>query len=58
MFDYTSYLREARMPHIWCAGCGNGIIVKSLLRAVEKTGWSKDDIVMVSGIGCSSRTPG
>ena len=58
MFDYMEYLREEKMPHIWCPGCGNGIIVKALLRAVKKVGWSKDDIVQVSGIGCSSRTPG
>ena len=58
MFDYMSYLRGEHMPHIWCAGCGNGIIVKSLIRAVHKLGWDKDDVVMVSGIGCSSRTSG
>jgi 2-oxoglutarate ferredoxin oxidoreductase subunit beta len=46
------------MPHIWCAGCGNGIVMKAILRAVMKLKWAQDDVVMVSGIGCSSRTPG
>lgn len=32
--------------------------MKSLLRAIHATGLSKNDIAMVSGIGCSSRTPG
>lgn len=58
MFEYEGYLRRDKMPHIWCPGCGNGIIVKALVRAVDKLGWSKDEVVQVSGIGCSSRTPG
>ncbi len=58
MFDYSPYLRQHRLPHIWCAGCGNGIVTKALIRAIHKLGLPKDDVVMVSGIGCSSRTPG
>ncbi|MCK4846599.1 MAG: 2-oxoacid:ferredoxin oxidoreductase subunit beta [Deltaproteobacteria bacterium] len=57
-FDYSKYLRKDKLPHIWCPGCGHGIILKALLRAVDKVGLEKDDICMVSGIGCSSRTPG
>ena len=57
-FDYSKYLRKGKLPHIWCPGCGHGIVLKSLLRAIDKSGLSKDDICMVSGIGCSSRTPG
>ncbi len=56
--DYLDYLRQDKMPHIWCDGCGNGIILKSILRVIDKLGWKKDDIALVSGIGCSSRTPG
>ena len=57
-FDYTRYLRNDKMPHIWCPGCGHGIVLKSIIRAVEATGYSKDELCMVSGIGCSSRAPG
>ena len=56
--DYFHYLRKDRMPHIWCPGCGHGTIVKSILRAIDKMKWDKDEVVVVSGIGCSSRTPG
>jgi 2-oxoglutarate ferredoxin oxidoreductase subunit beta len=56
--DYNQYLRMQKMPHIWCPGCGNGIVLKAMLRAIDRLGLSKDEIVMVSGIGCSSRTPG
>ncbi len=57
-FDYSKYLRAGKLPHIWCPGCGHGIVLKSLLRAIDKSGLEKDQICMVSGIGCSSRTPG
>ena len=52
------YLRKQFFPTIWCAGCGNGIIMQSILRAIDNIQIPKDDIAMVSGIGCSSRTPG
>jgi len=58
MFDYEKYLRMERLPHIWCPGCGNGIIAKALMRAIEKLGLEQDQVCLVSGIGCSSRLPG
>jgi 2-oxoglutarate ferredoxin oxidoreductase subunit beta len=58
MSDYDKYLRLDKFPHIWCAGCGDGIVLKAILRAVDRIGIKKDDLCMVSGIGCSSRTPG
>ena len=58
MFDYGTYLRKDKFPLIWCAGCGDGIVLKAILRAIDRVGLSKDEIVMVSGIGCSSRLPG
>ncbi|MBI4842005.1 MAG: 2-oxoglutarate ferredoxin oxidoreductase subunit beta, partial [candidate division NC10 bacterium] len=58
MFDYEKYLRLEMCPHIWCPGCGDGIVMKSLLRAIDRVGLQKDEICMVSGIGCSSRLTG
>ncbi len=52
------YIRGRFFPHMWCPGCGHGIVLNSLLRAVEKLGMSKNEIVMVSGIGCSARISG
>ena len=49
------YLRKERLPHIWCAGCGNGIIVSALVEALDSLKIEKDKICIVSGIGCSSR---
>ena len=52
------YLRERFFPHLWCPGCGHGMVLNGLLRAIEKLGMSKNEIVMVSGIVCSSRITG
>lgn len=53
-----NYLRERFFPHIWCPGCGHGIVLNSMLRAIQTLGMSKNEIAMVSGIGCSSRISG
>ena len=58
MTDYAKYLRLDKFPLIWCSGCGDGIVLKAILRAVERIGLDRNEICMVSGIGCSSRTPG
>ncbi|MFZ1986977.1 MAG: 2-oxoacid:ferredoxin oxidoreductase subunit beta [Desulfatitalea sp.] len=52
------YIRERFFPHMWCAGCGHGVVLNNLIRAVERLGLKKKEIVMVSGIGCSSRIAG
>lgn len=54
----NEYLRQKHMPHIWCPGCGNGIVMGSIIRAIEDSGLDRDKTVIVSGIGCSSRAPG
>ena len=53
-----TYLRhDKKFPHVWCPGCGNGIVLGSLIRAVAGLKLQKDDIVLASGIGCSGRLP-
>ena len=50
------YLRhDKKFPHVWCAGCGNGILLGSLIRTIHKMRLSKDEIVFISGIGCAGR---
>jgi hypothetical protein len=51
-------LRMQKLPHIWCPGCGNGIALSALTRAIDKLGYDHDEVAIVSGIGCSSRSPG
>lgn len=53
-----TYLRHnKKFPHVWCPGCGNGIIMAALLRAIYRMELPKDDVVLASGIGCSGRMP-
>src|SRR3990170_8772747 len=52
------YLRPGkRFPTIWCPGCGIGTVFGAILRTIDKLGLSKDDVAMVSGIGCTGRMP-
>ena len=52
------YLRTyKKFPSVWCAGCGIGIVLGAIIRAVSALGLSKDAVAMVSGIGCTGRMP-
>lgn len=52
------YYREDMLPHIWCPGCGNGIVTRAIAKAIDTLGLNKDDVCVISGIGCSSRASG
>lgn len=55
---FIKYLREDRLPHIFCPGCGNGTIINTFFKGMEEANIDFDNVAMVSGIGCSSRIPG
>lgn len=52
------YLRQDRIPHIWCPGCGIGTSVNCFCRALTDSGLDLDKVAIVSGIGCTGRTAG
>ncbi|RME37359.1 MAG: 2-oxoacid:ferredoxin oxidoreductase subunit beta [Thermoflexia bacterium] len=55
---HERYLRHSKkFPNIWCAGCGIGIVLGAIIRAVDSLGLDKNEIAMVSGIGCAGRMP-
>ncbi|MBQ1855743.1 MAG: 2-oxoacid:ferredoxin oxidoreductase subunit beta [Anaerovibrio sp.] len=56
--SFEKYFRQNRLPHLWCPGCGNGIVMKAIVQAIDKKGLDQDHTVIVSGIGCSSRASG
>jgi 2-oxoglutarate ferredoxin oxidoreductase subunit beta len=47
-----------RFPHIWCQGCGLGIILHSYVNALKEVNLDLDKVVTVSGIGCAGRASG
>jgi 2-oxoglutarate ferredoxin oxidoreductase subunit beta len=53
-----SLIRADRMPHIWCPGCGVGIIMRCYAQAILDSGIPLDKHIVVSGIGCSGRVAG
>jgi 2-oxoglutarate ferredoxin oxidoreductase subunit beta len=54
---YEWLRHDKKFPHVWCPGCGLGILLGAIVRALIKSGLSKDEIVLVAGIGCSGRLP-
>lgn len=52
------YLRDEMWPSIFCNGCGIGNVLDYTLRAIEELNLDLDEVVFLSGIGCSSRLPG
>jgi len=55
---YERFLRRERIPHIWCEGCGNGIILGCFAQALDELKMDLDRVVVVSGIGCIGRVSG
>jgi 2-oxoglutarate ferredoxin oxidoreductase subunit beta len=55
---FAKYLREAMIPHIWCPGCGNGILLNCFAHALDELKLDLDRLVVVSGIGCIGRAAG
>lgn len=53
-----AYLRPTKkFPNVWCAGCGIGVVMGALIRAIDKIGLEKDNVALISGIGCTGRMP-
>ena len=50
--DFTSD-QEVR----WCPGCDDYVILRSMQKALPEMGVNREDVVFISGIGCSSRFP-
>jgi 2-oxoglutarate ferredoxin oxidoreductase subunit beta len=51
-------IRSDRMPHIWCPGCGIGIVMRCYAAAVLDAGIPLEQQIVVSGIGCTGRVAG
>lgn len=52
------YIRSTKkFPHMWCPGCGNGVGLAALVRAIDALEYSRNDVTLISGIGCAARAP-
>ncbi len=41
----------------WCPGCDDYVILRAMQKALPEMGVKKEEVVFISGIGCSSRFP-
>lgn len=55
--DMDAYLREEIQSTPFCPGCGHGILMGAILRAIEGLGLPMDRMLFVSGIGCAAWIP-
>jgi 2-oxoglutarate ferredoxin oxidoreductase subunit beta len=49
--------KNKKFPTIWCSGCGIGIVMGALIRAIDHLGLDNDKVALVAGIGCTARMP-
>jgi 2-oxoglutarate ferredoxin oxidoreductase subunit beta len=58
LHPHDEYLKPGRIPHIWCPGCGLGVVLTTYIEAMRRKGMSVDQCAVVSGIGCTGRVAG
>jgi 2-oxoglutarate ferredoxin oxidoreductase subunit beta len=58
LHPYDEYLKPGRIPHIWCPGCGLGVVLTTFIEAMKIKGIPVDKSAVVSGIGCTGRVAG
>ena len=56
--EIEQFLHTERLPHMWCAGCGIGIVTGAFLRVLVDLELKREETVVVGGVGCSSRAAG
>lgn len=56
--EIEQFLHTERLPHMWCAGCGIGMVTGAFLRVLVDLGLKREETVVVGGVGCSSRAAG
>src|SRR5438445_12850729 len=48
---------ESGVKPTWCPGCGDFGVLNAVYNSLRTKGYAPEDVVLVSGIGCSSRLP-
>lgn len=54
-YTYKDFANDQEVR--WCPGCDDYVILRSVQKALPEMGVKKEDVVFISGIGCSSRFP-
>ncbi|HEY5715708.1 MAG TPA: thiamine pyrophosphate-dependent enzyme, partial [Psychromonas sp.] len=48
---------KSQQKPIWCVGCGDHSVLNSLSKGLAQLELAREQVAIVSGIGCSSRLP-
>jgi 2-oxoglutarate ferredoxin oxidoreductase subunit beta len=51
------YIRNGKLPHFFCPGCGCGQVLGFFLKAVDELGYDLNNVVAIGGVGCTARIP-
>lgn len=51
------YIRNGKLPHFFCPGCGCGQVMSYFLKATDELGLDLDKVVTIGGVGCTARIP-
>jgi len=51
------YIRNDKLPHFFCPGCGCGQVLNYFLKAVDELKMNLDKIITIGGVGCTARIP-
>lgn len=57
MKTYLDWIRTDFFPTAFCPGCGHGIILRAIVKALDELNLEQDKVCFVSGIGCSGWIP-
>ncbi len=55
--ELTPRCYKSDMKPVWCPGCGDYSVLASITKALSALGLTREEVAVVSGIGCSSRIP-
>lgn len=55
--ERRKYLREEKLPHFFCSGCGCGQILNYYTQALEELNMLPSEILHIGGVGCTARIP-
>lgn len=51
------YLREEKLPHFFCAGCGCGQVLNYYTQALRELNMDPEHMLHIAGVGCTARIP-
>lgn len=51
------FLREEKLPHFFCAGCGAAQVLNYFTQAVDALDLDTQQMLMIGGVGCTARIP-